>query len=274
MKNTQKGYIVPLVIAIIALLILGGVYEFSKNNPAGVTNPVVPIHVSTSTPPTTPTSPVTPTPPNTLVPAIKSISPASGPTGINATLVGTGFLSTNTVLFGGGPVNNASMTNNGTALTFTVPNSVGADCKPNEACPMYARLITPGTYTVSVRNVNGTSNSVTFVVADASMGTLQGQATATMVCPHPETGRCNSPTDYTQFGVKIYQGDTLVQQKKLNADGTFTLNLEPGTYKVYADNQTPDTVTSDSWTSSLPQQITISQGNTTSLNFTINYTQY
>ena len=97
-------------------------------------------------------------------PSISSLSPSSGQVGMPVTIYGTGFLTTNTVLFDGGPVNASTMAKNGTALTFTVPNSVGADCQPGQACPMYARLVTNGVNTVSVRNVNGTSNVVNFTV--------------------------------------------------------------------------------------------------------------
>jgi len=97
-------------------------------------------------------------------PTISSLSPASGAVGSPVTIYGTGFLPTNTVLFDGGPVGESTVARNGTAITFTVPNSVGADCQPGQACPMYARLITNGPNTVSVRNTNGTSNSVNFNV--------------------------------------------------------------------------------------------------------------
>jgi hypothetical protein len=102
--------------------------------------------------------------PSSVVPVATALQPTGGRVGSMVTLNGTGFLSTNTVLFGGGPINSISSTNGGTTLTFTVPSSVGADCQQGKACPMYERLITAGIYSVTVRNTNGTSNAVSFTV--------------------------------------------------------------------------------------------------------------
>jgi hypothetical protein len=102
--------------------------------------------------------------PSIADPAITSLQPRQGQVGNTVTVKGTGFLSTNTVLFGGGPINNVLSTDGGTLLNFIVPNSVGADCKPGMPCPMYERLITPGNYAVTVRNTNGMSNSISFTV--------------------------------------------------------------------------------------------------------------
>ena len=101
---------------------------------------------------------------STEVPTITSLQPTESQVGSIVTVNGTGFLSTNTVLFGGGPINNISSADSGTSLTFTVPNSVGADCQQGKACPMYERLITAGIYAITVRNTNGTSNSISFTV--------------------------------------------------------------------------------------------------------------
>ena len=101
---------------------------------------------------------------NSQVPAINSVSPTSGGIGSQVTIYGSGFQQTNTVLFSGGPVNNVSSSNNGTSLSFSVPGSVGADCQPGMMCAMYMRIISPGVNTIAVRNLNGTSNVVTFVV--------------------------------------------------------------------------------------------------------------
>ena len=95
-------------------------------------------------------------------PSIQFLSQSSGVVGTVVTITGSGFLPTNTVLFGGGPV--IPTFNNSTSISFTVPSSVGADCQTNGACPMYARLITPAIYPVIVRNANGVSNALQFTV--------------------------------------------------------------------------------------------------------------
>ena len=124
--------------------------------------PAVPV-VSQPAPTTPPSAPAVSQPVVTGV-SLSSITPTSGKVGSTVTIYGKGFLATNTVLFGGGPVNNVYSVNGGSKLSFVVPSSVGADCKANQACPMYARLITNGTYTVAVRNVNGTSGTLSFIV--------------------------------------------------------------------------------------------------------------
>ena len=142
------------------------IYQFSTSTPMVVVTSTV----ATSTTATTssPTQPSAPTPVSTI-PSITSISPASGTVGTLVTLQGANFsVFGNTVLFGGGPIDNVASSQGGTVLTFAVPDSVGADCKPDQACPMYARLITPGTYTITVRTSVGTSNQAPFIVTGSS----------------------------------------------------------------------------------------------------------
>jgi peptidoglycan hydrolase-like protein with peptidoglycan-binding domain len=102
---------------------------------------------------------------NSNTPAINSIYPSVGSVGSYVTLYGTSFGPTDTILFGGGPISGSLGISSGqTTLSFIVPSSVGADCQSNMMCPMYQRLITPGTYEVKVRNSGGTSNTVLFQV--------------------------------------------------------------------------------------------------------------
>ena len=106
---------------------------------------------------------------SSVSPTLNSLTPTSGKIGDSVIIHGSGFLSTNTILFGGGPVQKSTVNAAANTISFTVPSSVGADCKPNMACPMYERLITPGVYSVSVRNTNGTSSSLPFLVTGNSM---------------------------------------------------------------------------------------------------------
>lgn len=157
------------VLIVVILIIVPFAYGFFKALP-----PTPPITTATSTVPvgtstvatTTPTKPTQPSQPTN--PSISYITPTSGQVGSTVTVYGSGFLSTNTVLFDGGPVNDVMEMSAG-VLMFNVPSSVGADCKPDQACPMYERLISNGTNTISVRNVNGTSNVVNFTVTGGTV---------------------------------------------------------------------------------------------------------
>ncbi len=120
-------------------------------------------------------------PPNSSV-SIQSLYPTSGSVGTQVTITGYGFTSNNTILFGGGPISNIPVTstmnimctsnlncgNPLETLTFTVPSSIGPNCTGDLMCPEYVRLVGPGTYTVSVENANGTSNSETFTVTSGN----------------------------------------------------------------------------------------------------------
>ena len=95
--------------------------------------------------------------------SISSILPSSGSTGTTVTIYGSGFTANNSILITGGAlVPNVAATNNGTTLSFTVPNTIGPDCFGQQMCPEWARILSPGTYDLSVRSTNGVSNAVSF----------------------------------------------------------------------------------------------------------------
>jgi hypothetical protein len=85
---------------------------------------------------------------------ITSISPGAGPVGTVVTLSGNGFVSNSVVYMGSTiPVSSVSVASD-SSLSFTVPS------------------VNAGTYSVWVRNGNGTSNSVRFqVTTDGGTGT-------------------------------------------------------------------------------------------------------
>ena len=98
-------------------------------------------------------------------PTISYLAPVSGSVGTTVTIYGTNFSQWgNTVRFGNGAITNVASTN-GTAITFTVPTYLSPYCPLNYACAMYAQVVSPGVYPVSVINGNGlTSNASTFTV--------------------------------------------------------------------------------------------------------------
>jgi len=102
--------------------------------------------------------------------------------GSKVTITGSGFTKDSNVKFATGAILGVVVSSDGTTLTFTVPGSMGADCKPGEACPMYALLITAGTYDVSVRTGDLVSNTVKLTItgparaAGTPMQPLSGSA--------------------------------------------------------------------------------------------------
>ena len=97
-------------------------------------------------------------------PTISYLSPVSGPVGTTVTVYGTGFSQWgNTVRFGNGAITNVS--SNGSTISFVVPSYLSPYCPQGYACAMYAQVVSPGVYPVSVINGNGiTSNNATFTV--------------------------------------------------------------------------------------------------------------
>lgn len=120
---------------------------------------------------------------NSLIPTIYSINPTYGRVGTQVTIYGTGFNAgscdtyggvyngnicssygtNNTINFGSGIIEGVYSYGNGTSLTFTVP-SVLNSCYAGQYCTQYVPQVTPGTYPISVKNINGTSNVMNFSV--------------------------------------------------------------------------------------------------------------
>jgi hypothetical protein len=127
-----------------------GLYGVSVTNSLGYTSNVLPFTVTsvlgTSGTPTT-----------------SGVTPTSGHVATQVTIYGTNFTGNNTVNFGSGAIANVYSAN-GTSIVFTIPSYVAPVCNTGYACPMYAQAITPGTYTMTVQNTNGTSNPISFLV--------------------------------------------------------------------------------------------------------------
>ncbi len=90
-----------------------------------------------------------------------------GAVGQTVTLPGSGFTSDSVLHFGIGAISNFSVNSTGTAITFTIPSYMGPYCQPGNACPMYALLISNGSYPIYVENSNGKSNTVAFNVVNS-----------------------------------------------------------------------------------------------------------
>ena len=162
MKN-QSLKIVLFIILVAC--IIGFCVEANKRSTTTVVSPVV----TATTTITTPTEPVVTTPVPQSGPVIlNSLSPATGSVGTTVTIYGSGFIASNKVLLdgnvGAADVHLGSFTNGHQSITFTIPSAIGPNCKPDQACPMYMRLVTNGTYQVTVENDNGTSNAVPLTI--------------------------------------------------------------------------------------------------------------
>ena len=103
-------------------------------------------------------------------PTITSLNPSSGGVGTAVTITGSGFTATGNTIKLGNYVGAQSVSSaDGATLTFTIPASLSPYCPAGQACPMYAMLTRPGTYQVSVTNVDGPSNQVPFVVTGSGI---------------------------------------------------------------------------------------------------------
>lgn len=109
-----------------------------------------------------------------------TVSPSSGKSGDTISITGRGFSNDNIILIDGlvaarnVPIASsiAVMCTNDPSchggirqtLTFEMPSSIAPYCAPAMACPLYIRLLTPGTYQISVKTSDAasTSNSLPF----------------------------------------------------------------------------------------------------------------
>jgi peptidoglycan hydrolase-like protein with peptidoglycan-binding domain len=123
-------------------------------------------------------------PPTSSAATLYHLSPTTGPVGTTVSITGFGFTNANTILMDGNlairnvPISSSiaiacttSPTCHGginQTIIFTIPDSLSPNCPVGSMCAMYMRLVTPGTYTVTVQNENGTSNALPFIVTSGS----------------------------------------------------------------------------------------------------------
>ena len=102
-------------------------------------------------------------------PSLTALAPASGSVGTAVAVSGGGFTPTgNTVKFGKGYINDLA-SSDGVTIRFTVPEGLNlcppiTDQSPAVPCAGAYPRVTPGQYSISVMNANGTSTNLTFVV--------------------------------------------------------------------------------------------------------------
>ena len=101
---------------------------------------------------------------NGSAPSITAISPNVTRVNNSITLFGTNLSGSNTILINGTSAIYNAYSQSANSLSFVLPSTVSAYCASGQACPMYAQAITPGTYTLSVLNQNGSSNGIQLVV--------------------------------------------------------------------------------------------------------------
>jgi hypothetical protein len=179
MKNmNKKGTTSTIVIAVVvaAVLIIGGIvfYQFHEGSSSSAN---LPLANNSSTTVATSGEPISPgtglqvpssTPTfTTPTPSASSLAPNSGTVGSTVTIHGSGFEKVgNTVTLNN--MVSASLDNlsspDGKTIQFIVPSSLGPNCKPNEACPAYALLVTNGNYSVAVISNGVTQHIDTFTV--------------------------------------------------------------------------------------------------------------
>lgn len=97
------------------------------------------------------------------IPVIVQLNPGAGPIGTRVTIRGSGFTPTgNDINFAQVPRAIANLASpDGKTLAFTVP---ATPCPPNAFCAQV--VLQPGSYTVTVSNKNGVSNSAQFQVSE------------------------------------------------------------------------------------------------------------
>jgi hypothetical protein len=172
----KPGTIASLIVILIVLVILGGIVYAVAGHPASPVGPSGPPEQGSTPPPastTPPSASSTPSQPASSAVELDSVNPSSGAVGGSITLVGSGFTGDNKVLFDGmvaaADAHPASSADGRQTLVIAVPSSMGADCKPDQACPMFEALVSPRAYSVSVENADGVSNAVPFTVTGAPL---------------------------------------------------------------------------------------------------------
>ncbi len=162
-----------------------------------------------------------------ITPSITSLQPTSGPVGTSVTITGNRFTSTdNSVKFGGGYLNGLS--SNGTTITFNVPDGL-TPCPPGgTVCIRSFMMVTPGSYSVSVINSNGTSNAVNFTVTSGiqpSITVLSPNGGETWAIGSTQTISWNSTNAPSGSWVALYLTNGSFIAQGLAATGSYSWQI-------------------------------------------------
>ncbi len=151
-----------------------------------------------------------------------SLSPTSGAAGTSVTITGHNFTSSSTVLFGPGAIHTATTSADGTQLTFTVPESIGPDCQAGHPCPMWAAMLTHGTYNVRVRTGDVITKEVKFTVTSNPL--ITGTTTPT----HADFDHKTDVKVHATVGDKENDQDTDEKDAKMatNMHSFFNLHIK------------------------------------------------
>lgn len=166
------------------------------------------------------TNPVPPTPPPVSALYLYGAYPSTGMVGSTVTLSGYGLTGANTVLMDGS-VAASNVYSSGQSLTFTIPSALAPYCAPGLACAQYMRMVTPGTYKLSIMNANGTSNTVAFTVTDTSTTNQQLSITG-----------LDAPAS-----LSLGQSGTWTVRALSNGQGTLHYSVVWGDESTYADGR-------------------------------------
>ncbi|HWB34147.1 MAG TPA: hypothetical protein VG753_02420 [Candidatus Paceibacterota bacterium] len=180
------GAFIAMPFLALSALFGGGTHMVIPSWPAATsTQPVATSSsLSSGTSSSTPSTHPIPTPTDHAI-TLYSVSKTSGiHVGDTITITGFGFTDRNTILLNGmAAARNVPITSSVAVacttdpscrpgihqmISFTVPSSIGPDCKAGEMCPMYLTLLLNGTYNLTVENENGVSNAVKIEIIGAA----------------------------------------------------------------------------------------------------------
>ncbi|HEY4523807.1 MAG TPA: IPT/TIG domain-containing protein [Candidatus Paceibacterota bacterium] len=213
----NKAIIIIVVIGLI--VVFGGYFAWGYLYPAGISYAPQPTNSGAYTPPT-----------------INSLQPTSGLVGTTVTINGSGFAASNSIYLNDTFVETQSNSNGSipVLIKFVIPVGFGERCfSDGRGCS--ANVVNSGNYTISVRNANGTSNSMTFTVTGGQTMPQQisqtGTSTSTGASAKIWKVECRDGA-FIPNQVSIKKGDT-VTWTNVNCDLTWPASALHPTHGVY-----------------------------------------
>jgi hypothetical protein len=208
-NNFQKGFIIPLIIAIVVVLLVGGAYLVYKNE-SGQGEESDQINNQVNTTSTTSSSTSTTTQP---APVITSINPSSGPIGTIVELKGNnlaGFEGELDAWIENSKGEKAFLPGIGSVPRADQTIRVKIDsqlCKENLSykggpCSSYM-TIAPGTYKIYTYPWGNMSNTVQFIVTASTSQVVNSQPSITIISPNGGESYTNTiPVRWTSQNIQ------------------------------------------------------------------------